>query len=104
MTITSALGTCQHCGDPITVTSRNPNRRFCSTPCRKADWRTRHRATAPRATVPRDGVPRDGVPSDGDAVGHPKALTRCPHCHQQVTVLLWMLPPAAAHVTPPRHG
>jgi endogenous inhibitor of DNA gyrase (YacG/DUF329 family) len=29
---------CVTCGTIITVTTRNPNRRYCSPRCRAADW------------------------------------------------------------------
>jgi DNA replication protein DnaC len=37
---------CAHCGVPITVTTRNPNRRYCSRRCRVVDWHVRTAATA----------------------------------------------------------
>ena len=37
---------CVTCGTPITVTTCNPNRRYCSPRCRAADWHARHPATA----------------------------------------------------------
>lgn len=124
-TTTTTIRDCAHCGDSITVTSRNPNRRFCSTRCRRTDWNIRHpdgrNNSGPNGDAVRgnDGVAGDGVRGNGagvtgalrndvpdaarpgNAVPRPNAVTRCPHCHKQVTVLTWLLPPAAAHVTPP---
>lgn len=117
---------CATCADPITVTTRNPNRRFCSPRCRVADWHARNRAardtianTANTANTAND-VHNNGVANDvrngdgvhngvhnGDGVASPKTMTLCPHCQKPVTVLTWLLPPAAAHVaTPPvpNHG
>ena len=36
---------CVTCGTPITVTTRKPNRRYCSPRCRAADWHARHPRT-----------------------------------------------------------
>jgi endogenous inhibitor of DNA gyrase (YacG/DUF329 family) len=36
---------CAHCGIPITVSTRNPDRRYCSPRCRTADWHARNRTT-----------------------------------------------------------
>jgi endogenous inhibitor of DNA gyrase (YacG/DUF329 family) len=51
--MTSATQGCATCGQPITVTSRNPNRRYCTARCRVADWhrrnRTRHANPVPNA-------------------------------------------------------
>lgn len=40
MTTANCLG----CGTTITVTTRNPNRRYCSPRCRKAAWQAHRRA------------------------------------------------------------
>ncbi len=53
---------CVTCGSPITVTTRNPNRRFCSPRCRVADWHARNRAT------------NNGVANDVHRSGHGCAL------------------------------
>src|SRR6476469_10951410 len=42
---TMTTRTCVTCASPITVTTRNPNRRFCSPRCRAADWHARNRTT-----------------------------------------------------------
>jgi hypothetical protein len=114
--MTGTTRACVTCATPITVTSRNPNRRFCSPRCRVADWHARN--DRPR----RDGVPddvpnrvRNVVPDDVPAVPNDVpvrtptsgSLTRCPRCQMQLTVLTWLLPPAAAQVAipeAPRHG
>jgi endogenous inhibitor of DNA gyrase (YacG/DUF329 family) len=118
--MTGTTRACVACATPIIVTSRNPNRRFCSPRCRVADWharndRSRRRDDDPDPNdVPDDAndvpdlVPNDvpAVPqlSNGPASG---SVTRCPRCQTQLTVLSWLLPPAAAHVAipeAPRHG
>lgn len=54
---------CQHCGQSITVTGRNPNRRYCTDRCRVADWHARNdRRLDVSNAVPRDDV-RNGVPN-----------------------------------------
>jgi hypothetical protein len=57
---------CVTCGQLITVTTRNPNRRFCSPRCRVADWHARH-DRPPRTSNP---VPCD-VPNTSNAVTNP---------------------------------
>ena len=47
--MTSATHGCAACGRPITVTSRNPNRRDCTARCRLADWHRRNRTRHPNA-------------------------------------------------------
>lgn len=108
--ITTRISACVTCADPITVTTRNPNRRFCSRRCRVADWHAHNRTSGRSNAVANDVTRRDDVVNDvtidvddvhhvDDAVAPPKAVTRCPHCQREVTVLTWLLPPAAAHVT-----
>jgi endogenous inhibitor of DNA gyrase (YacG/DUF329 family) len=106
MTTANCLG----CGTTITVTTRNPNRRYCSPRCRKAAWQARRRT--------RDGIGDDaanGVTHDVDDVldvVHPRnglrhavpaanGVTRCPHCRQKLAVVAVVIPAAAAHVQPP---
>lgn len=112
MTTTTRIRACVTCADSITVTARNPNRRFCSRRCRVANWHARNRAsrngTNPNPNTVPDVVHRDVVRDDvagGDdvrnAVAAPNTVVRCPHCRRPVTVLTWLLPPAAAHVTTP---
>jgi endogenous inhibitor of DNA gyrase (YacG/DUF329 family) len=60
---------CAHCGTPITITTRNPNRRYCSPRCRGADWDARNRRV-------RNDVANDVVHNVGDAVPNGVALTQ----------------------------
>jgi len=88
---------CATCGTIITVTSRNPNRRFCSPRCRKADWQARNRRN-------RNGVANDvadGVRDVADAVPAANGVTRCPHCRQQLAVFAVVIPADAAHIRTP---
>jgi len=48
---------CLGCGTTITLTTRNPNRRYCSPRCRKAAWQARRRT-------------RDGVGAAAASVTH----------------------------------
>lgn len=98
---------CLNCGRPITVSTRNPRKRFCSPRCRVADWHRRHDRPAGDTTglsaIPEQAYAANAVPN-----GVP-ASTRCPHCGQAVTAITLLVPPAAAHVTTPtaaaaRHG
>lgn len=95
---------CVSCGQPITVTTRNPNRRFCSPRCRVADWHTRN-DRAPDHAVP-NGVPTDrAVPNDvpPQAGGVPAAngVQRCPNCHHEIAVIAVVVPAKAAHIPTP---
>ena len=90
--------TCVACGSPITVTTRNPNRRFCSPRCRAAEWHARNRTN--------DVV--NGANDAADAVHTPDAVhnavraangtARCPHCRHELAVII---PADAAHVQTP---
>lgn len=104
---------CATCGLPIQISPRHPNRRYCSPRCRVADWQARndrpHLPTnendVPNA-VPPGNAATDAVPAGDDAVPAQHTSTCCPHCGRELTVLTWLLPPAAAHVTTPQvpHG
>ena len=93
--------TCVTCGSPITVTTRNPNRRFCSPRCRAADWHARNRSN--------DVV--NGANDVADAVrtptpyptpfGPPTASPQCPHCRHELAVIAVVIPADAAHVQTP---
>jgi hypothetical protein len=112
----STTRACVTCATPITITSRNPNRRFCSPRCRVADWHARN--DRPRRHGDPNGVPNEVpnlvpddtpvVPNDVPALTTASgSLTCCPRCQTQLTVLTWLLPPAAAQVAipeAPRHG
>jgi endogenous inhibitor of DNA gyrase (YacG/DUF329 family) len=117
--MTGTTRACVTCATPITVTTRNPNRRFCSPRCRVADWHARNDPPRrPHNDVPNDVpnvVPNDvndvpktvpDVPQPGNTAPASGSVTRCPRCQTPLTVLTWLLPPAAAHVAippAPRH-
>jgi endogenous inhibitor of DNA gyrase (YacG/DUF329 family) len=99
--------TCVTCGCPITVTTRNPNRRFCSPRCRVADWHAHHRSNDvangannvhPRTDVPNAFRAANGVPN---AVPAANGLTKCPHCRHDLAVIAVVIPADAAHVPIP---
>ena len=93
--------TCVACGSPITVTTRNPNRRFCSPRCRAAEWHARNRT---------NNVV-NGANDAADAVHTPDAVhnavraangtARCPHCRHELAVIAVVIPADAAHVQTP---
>jgi hypothetical protein len=103
---------CVTCGQTITVTSRNPNRRFCSPRCRAADWHARNDRRAPRTAhavlhtgndVPHDvpnvvpaaiSLPDNGIPAAN-------GVQRCPHCHRELAVIAVIIPAEAAHIPTP---
>jgi endogenous inhibitor of DNA gyrase (YacG/DUF329 family) len=97
------MTSCAHCGQPITITSRNPNRRFCSPRCRVADWHARH----PRHPSTGLNVVDHTIDAVVDAVpsvnGIPAAngVQHCPHCRQPVAVINVLVPAAAAHIPTP---
>ena len=82
MTTANCLG----CGTTITVTTRNPNRRYCSPRCRKAVWQARHRTNHRIGDDVANGVthdvddvldvvhPRNGLPH---AVAAANGVARC---------------------------
>ena len=86
--------TCVTCGSPITVTTRNPNRRFCSPRCRVADWHAHH-----RRNVVADAVrARSDVPN---AVPAANGATKCPPCRRDLAVIAVVIPADTAHVSTP---
>jgi endogenous inhibitor of DNA gyrase (YacG/DUF329 family) len=119
------MTSCAHCSRPITVTSRNPNRRYCSPRCRVADWHARHDRThlAGPGTLPNDvhdDVPRNAAANDvadlvpdtaktraSNGVPAPNGVPaangdqRCPHCRQPLAVNSVLVPAAAAHIPTP---
>ena len=98
------IRTCATCGTAITVTTRNPNRRYCSPRCRAADWHARNRSTGGDAslTAPTTFVtafnPATTVP---DAVQAANGVTQCPHCRQELAIIAVVIPADAAHVQTP---
>ena len=91
------IANCVACGTVITVTTRNPNRRYCSPRCRKAAWQARSRRT--RKSVGNDVA--DAVHNVADAVPAANGITRCPHCRHELAVIAVVIPADAAHVQPP---
>ncbi|MBV8181247.1 MAG: hypothetical protein JO045_21090 [Mycobacterium sp.] len=97
---------CAHCGTPITVTTRNPNRRYCSPRCRVADWHARNRRAHNDVANVANGV--NGVPNIAaaiqpfdNAVRPVNGATRCPHCQHELAVIAVVIPADAAHVQTP---
>lgn len=100
----TTTGNCVTCGTEITVTTRNPNRRYCSQRCRSAHWHARKRGTTNGVAnhVVNDVAdavhPRNDVP---DAVRAANGVTRCPHCRHELAVIAVVIPADAAHVQTP---
>jgi hypothetical protein len=100
---------CEQCTRPITVTSRNPNRRFCSARCRRTAHyynQTQHPTTSTDAIATPNVVPNavraiDAVPDGVPAVN---GVQRCPHCRGELAVLAVLIPAEAAHVRLPEVG
>lgn len=100
---------CVGCGLPIAVTTRNPNRRFCSARCRVADWHARNDRPAdrvPNAVPAADVVPNVVAPLANavpGANGVPAAngAQRCPNCHHELAVIAVVVPANAAHIRTP---
>ena len=88
---------CVTCGAAITVTTRNPNRRFCSPRCRVADWHAHHRSNVV-ANGANDVQLRTEVPN---AVPAANGVTKCPHCRHDLAVIAVVIPADAAHVPIP---
>ena len=114
---------CPTCDRPVTVTRRNPNRRFCSPRCRAAHHR---RALATTNAVPDDvrttthatnAVTHDASTSANGTNLVPDAVTnadparqavaaangvqRCPHCRAELAVITVVVPAGAAHIRTP---
>lgn len=113
---------CPTCDRPVTVTRRNPNRRFCSSRCRAAHHRALATTNAVTDAVPTPSDTANGVthgvlrsPNGADAV--PNAVTnlapvgdtvpaangvqRCPHCRTELAVITVVVPADAAHIRTP---
>ena len=79
--------TCVACGSPITVTTRNPNRRFCSPRCRAADWHARNRTN--------DVV--NGANDAADAVHTPDAVHNAVRAANGTTTMPALPPRTGRH-------
>jgi hypothetical protein len=84
---------------------RAARKRYCSTSCRKAAWRDRHRDDLPDDVledVPHvvfDVVPGVVVPTPSrDAVATPGSEHRCPHCRRPLAIISVVIPAGAAVV------
>jgi endogenous inhibitor of DNA gyrase (YacG/DUF329 family) len=116
--------TCPACGTTFTWTPAAPRQKFCSTRCRQRWWDRasrrqrrerqddyqRSRQDGTRQPDDQHGRPDDqhGRPDDqhgrGDDPrrdGPPAATAACPHCRKPVTIVAWLVPPAAASVPAP---
>jgi endogenous inhibitor of DNA gyrase (YacG/DUF329 family) len=106
--------TCPTCGTPVTVTTRNPNRRYCSPRCKALGWRRRANglpengertptnAVANPVANGTDGVAKGANPVNAVANGDStRAVQTCPHCRQPISLITLIVPPAAAFVTVP---
>jgi hypothetical protein len=105
MTPTSTHHTCDCCGQPITVTTRNPNRRFCSPRCRVAHWHAHHdrphlHHTVPHA-VPTTNAVANPITPVPNAVPAANGVQHCPHCHNELAVITVVIPAQAAHIPTP---
>jgi len=74
---------CVTCGTTITVTTRNPNRRFCSPRCRSADWHTHNRSNEVANDIANTVRTRTDVPN---AVPAANGVTKCPHCRHDLSM------------------
>jgi endogenous inhibitor of DNA gyrase (YacG/DUF329 family) len=106
---------CPACGTEFTWTSAAPRQRFCSTRCKHRWWCARRRQAT--AALARDSTPattggtraathddRGGAARHHAGTGTVAAVPACPHCSKPVAIVAWLVPPAAAVTTPPRHA
>lgn len=93
---TMTTSTCVTCSCPITITTRNPNRRFCSPRCR-ADWHAHHRSNDV-ANGADDVQPRPDVPNATTAAN---GATKCKHCRHELAVIAVVIRADAAHAQTP---
>jgi endogenous inhibitor of DNA gyrase (YacG/DUF329 family) len=107
--------TCPTCGEQVTVTTRNPNRRYCSPRCKALGWRRRANGLPENGEPPNDVANRANVvhtpPNDVANRANPvnavangdstRAVQSCPHCRQPISLITLIVPPAAAFVTVP---
>ena len=91
---------CVTCGTPITVTTCNPNRRYCSPRCRPTGTpATPQRRCYHVVNDVADAVhTRNDVP---DAVRAANDIARCPHCRHELAITAVVIPADAAHVQTP---
>lgn len=96
--------TCPTCGNPVTVTTRNPNRRYCNPRCKALGWRRRARGLPENGNlIPPNDVANGANPVNAVANGEStRAIQTCPHCRQPISLITLIVPPAAAHVTVPQ--
>lgn len=105
---------CPTCDRPVTVTTRNPNRRYCNPGCKALGWRRRAKGLAENGEfAPANDVANvvntstNGVANganDVNAVANgesTRAVQACPHCRQPISLITLIVPPAAAFVTVP---
>jgi hypothetical protein len=100
---------CPQCGRPVTVTRRNPNRRFCTPRCRAAHHRSHAARTANDmmndipvtndVTVPNDVT--NVVPAMSNIFPTANGVQRCPRCRAELAVIAVVVPATAAHVRTP---
>jgi endogenous inhibitor of DNA gyrase (YacG/DUF329 family) len=94
--------TCVTCNSTITVTTRHPNRRFCSPRCRVADWHAHHRRNVVANGANHDVADAVHTPSDvPNAVPAANGVTKCPHCRHDLAAIAVVIPADAAHVSTP---
>jgi endogenous inhibitor of DNA gyrase (YacG/DUF329 family) len=106
--------TCPTCGNPVTVTTRNPNRRYCNPRCKALGWRRRAKGLPENENLtPANGVANgtndvaNGVANGANPVhavangDSTRTIQSCPHCRQPISLITLIVPPAAAHVTVP---
>ncbi|MGH3488537.1 MAG: hypothetical protein ACRDP8_11595 [Actinopolymorphaceae bacterium] len=96
---------CTSCGQPFTISTKNPRRRFCSPRCRAADWHARNRTAADADADANDVHPTTNAVPNGEprpnGVQTANGVQRCPHCHHELAVIAVLVPPAAANVRLP---
>ena len=93
--------TCPTCGEQVTVTTRNPNRRYCNPRCKALGWRRRANGLPENGEPPNDVANRANpvnAVANGDST---RAVQSCPHCRQPISLITLIVPPAAAFVTVP---
>jgi endogenous inhibitor of DNA gyrase (YacG/DUF329 family) len=94
------MSSCVHCSQPITVTSRNPNKRFCSPRCRVADWHARQ-CNNPAGDPATDAASNDVTNDVRNGVPAANGAQHCPHYRQPLAVISVLVPAAAAHIPTP---